>query len=211
MISSACSLYAFPLAEKGYQVHLIDPVPLHITQAKEQNKRGKVTAIELGDARKIERESRSADAVLFFGPLYHLPELKDRLKALKEAYRVLKPGGILCAVGISRFASLMDGMYKNKVYAKMKAVEECVETGVHKREFYGYHHYPQELKKEIQTCRFKRVSLYGVEGPVWDKPMLYALQKDEKNWKRLLKILEQIECEESLLGASGHIMAIAYK
>jgi ubiquinone/menaquinone biosynthesis C-methylase UbiE len=44
------------------------------------------------------------------GPLYHLVEAADRLQALAEAYRVLKPGGTVFAVGISRFASSIDGL-----------------------------------------------------------------------------------------------------
>ena len=35
----------------------------------------------------------SQDAVLLFGPLYHLTEAADRQRALAEATRVLRPDG----------------------------------------------------------------------------------------------------------------------
>ncbi len=40
--------------------------------------------------------------------MYHITDRVERLKALKEAYRVTKKEGMVFAVGISRFASLLD-------------------------------------------------------------------------------------------------------
>lgn len=96
-IGGAAGVYAFPLTEMGYTVHLIDPVSLHIEQAKDY---GNSTSIQLasysvGDARFVEREDQSADIILLFGPLYHLVNQADRLKSLKEAHRLLKPNGQL--------------------------------------------------------------------------------------------------------------------
>jgi SAM-dependent methyltransferase len=50
------------------------------------------------------------DAVLELGPLYHLVERGERLAALREARRVLRPGGVVAAAIISRFASTADGL-----------------------------------------------------------------------------------------------------
>src|SRR5258707_821110 len=50
----------------------------------------------------------SQDAVLLFGPLYHLTDAADRRQALSEARRVLRPGGRLLAMAVCRFASLLD-------------------------------------------------------------------------------------------------------
>ena len=46
--------------------------------------------------------------MLLLGPLYHLTEASDRATALAEARRIARPGGVVVAVGISRFASLVD-------------------------------------------------------------------------------------------------------
>ena len=67
--------YACCLAKVGYEVHLVDPVDLHIEQAKEasnQQPEHPIASISLGDARELRFSSTSADAVLLLGPLYHL-------------------------------------------------------------------------------------------------------------------------------------------
>ena len=61
--------YAAPLARRGYQVHLVDPVPLHVEQARQAADTGPVGfTAALGDARKLAEPDWSQDAVLLFGP-----------------------------------------------------------------------------------------------------------------------------------------------
>lgn len=70
---------------------------------------------ELGDARDLSGVTAGADAVLLLGPLYHLTEASDRASALADARRIVRPGGVVVAVGISRFASLMDGLKRRNL------------------------------------------------------------------------------------------------
>ena len=105
--------YAAPLARRGYRVHLVDPVPLHVDQARQASgadPAARFTAA-LGDARELAGPDASQDAVLLFGPLYHLTEAGQRRQVLAQARRVLAPGGRLLAMAVSRFASLLDGLY----------------------------------------------------------------------------------------------------
>ncbi len=87
--------YSRWLAEMGHRVHLVDIVPLHIQQAREFEKKSThpLASIRLGDARKLDFEDTSSDIILLFGQLYHLVRKHERLAALSEAFRVLKPGG----------------------------------------------------------------------------------------------------------------------
>jgi len=111
-VGGAAGVYAFPLAGQGYEVHLIDPVALHLEQARARAAGSgiELASIAQGDARRLDVPDGSADAVLLLGPLYHLVEHADRLRALREARRILKPGGVLLAAAVSRFASLIDGL-----------------------------------------------------------------------------------------------------
>src|SRR5258706_12375715 len=112
-VGGAAGSYAFGLAERGYAVHLVDPLPLHVQQALEASATratGGLASAPIGDARALDRPAASVDVLLMLGPLYHLLDRTDRLAALVEARRVLRPGGRLFAAAISRFASLLDGL-----------------------------------------------------------------------------------------------------
>ena len=98
--------YSSWLAGLGYEVTLVDPVPLHVEQA---SKASTFTA-QLGDARRLDFADASFDVVMLMGPLYHLTEHTDRLRALDEARRVVRPGGLVVAAAVSRYASLLDGV-----------------------------------------------------------------------------------------------------
>ena len=105
--------YAYWLATNGYEVHLVDPVPRHVEQARAASAaqpEHPLAGAAVGDARSLPHGAGSADVVLLMGPLYHLPAREQRLAALREAHRVLKPGGILVAKAINRLASLLDGI-----------------------------------------------------------------------------------------------------
>jgi ubiquinone/menaquinone biosynthesis C-methylase UbiE len=104
-IGGGAGVYSFWLAAMGYSVHLVDAMPLHIEQARQvasQPGTPPLACLSVGDARRLDFRDEIADAVLLMGPLYHLTERDDRLLALREAHRVLCPGGMVCAVGISR-------------------------------------------------------------------------------------------------------------
>lgn len=211
-IGGAAGVYAFPLSEQGYQVHLLDPIALHIEQAKADPR--KLASITQGDARKLPFTSNTADAVLLLGPLYHLPDSADRLQALREAYRVLKPNGILFAAAISRFASLMDYINKGTILSQISRVENDLATGTHKKSdgdyVFAYLHHPNDLKEEVHASGFSSISLHAIEGPIWAAKLLEPLYP-EADYSQLLSLLDLIETEESLIGASAHIMTIGKK
>ena len=216
-IGGAYGVYSYPLAQRGYKVHLIDPIPIHIEQAKKYGKNFpsiQLKSLTVGDARNIEKPDESADVILFFGPLYHLTSSSDRLKALKEAYRCLKKGGLLFATAISRFQTYLEKMHHGTIISKFKVVEHDYLTGMHQSENSNmciYFHSPQAFKAELGECGFKSINLLGVEGPVWHPELLQKLQKEPKEWEKLLDFLELIEKEESIIGASAHFIAITKK
>lgn len=211
--------YALWLAQKGYAVHLVDPVALHVTQAWERSERQpqRLASVKVGDARQLEHETRSADAVLLLGPLYHLTSARDRLAALREAKRVLREGGVLFAAAISRFASLFDGLhgalfadaeFERIVRADLHDGQHRNDTG--KIEYFttAYFHRPEELRAELAQAGFA-AELFALEGPAALLQNFDALWAEPAARVKLLDFLRLIEREPSLVGASPHILAIA--
>src|SRR4051794_27518547 len=104
-VGGGAGIHAVPLAERGYEVQLLDPMPLHVEQAQAA---GVPSAV--GDARALPYADERFDAAILLGPLYHLPERADRVAALAEARRVVRRGGVVAAAAISRYASTIDGL-----------------------------------------------------------------------------------------------------
>jgi len=216
-------VYACWLAARGYQVHLIDPVPKHVEQARAASDRQPaypLASAGVGDARGLPHADNSADAILLLGPLYHLVEKDDRLGCLREARRVLRPGGLLWGAAISRFASLFDslsnGFFADPAFAPI--VERDLEDGQHRNPTANplyftdaYLHRPGELSREFLAAGFQIVGLAAIEGPGWMARDFDRLWNDPVQRERLLAAVRKVEREPSILGATSHIMAIGRK
>jgi ubiquinone/menaquinone biosynthesis C-methylase UbiE len=221
-LGGAAGAYAFPLARQGYEVHLIDPVELHLEQARSHAKASGVTlaSIAQGAARRLDFPASSADAVLLLGPLYHLTERPDRLQALLEARRVLRPRGVLFAVSISRFASLIDGLSRGFFHdAEFREIVEADLThGLHRNptnhaEYFttAYFHRPEEFAAEVRGAGFSDIQTLAIEGPAWSAALFRDAWNDAAQRQKLLEFLALIEGEPSIQGASAHVMAVAFR
>jgi SAM-dependent methyltransferase len=211
------------LAARGYQVHLIDITPLHVDlapQASARQPESSLAGAEVGDVRALSWPDATADAVVLFGPLYHLTDRADRLRALREAHRVLRPGGVLVAGAISRFASALDGLcrgfLKDPQFADI--VRQDLTDGQHHNptgnpQYFmdTFFHHPDELRGEVAEAGFALSGVYAVEGPCWLLPDFDAWWAMDEYRERLLEIARALEKEPTLLGVSAHLVAAATK
>lgn len=222
-VGGGAGAYACWLAAHRYQVHLLDIVPLHVELAREASRRqphAPLASAQVGDACSLGWHAASIDAVLQLGPLYHLTNREDRLRALREAYRVLKVGGTLFAVGISRFASMMDGLRRGLLHdpAFARIVEQDLTNGQHRNpaghpDYFmeTFFHHPEELREELIEAGFTVTGLYGIEGPGWLARDFDEWWKTPEQRERLLQIARRLETEPTLLGISAHLMAVGVK
>ncbi len=148
-VGGATGVHARWLAEAGHTVDLIDPVPSHVAQA------GEIPGVraQVGDARALPFDDASADVVLLLGPLYHLTERPDRVLALREAVRVARPGGLVVAAAISRYAGLLELAALGEVSEESEpSLRRALTTGLHDpRSGFttAYFHHPEELSGEL--------------------------------------------------------------
>jgi hypothetical protein len=152
--------------------------------------------------------------------MYHLIDEQERYRCMMEANRVLKVGGYVFAVAISRFASTIDGIVSGYFLDPefQKIMIRDIETGQHRNPSNNpayfmdtYFHHPDELKNEVARAGFDVSPVIAVEG------ISYMMKDFDKNWAIdknrafLLDIISKIETEPSLIGASPHIMCVGMK
>jgi SAM-dependent methyltransferase len=178
--------------------------------------RGRVTA-EVGDARDLPVDDGTFDAVLLFGPLYHLTLRDDRLLAWAEAQRVVRRGGFIFAAAISRFASLFDGLARGFLFdpAFRQIVERDLREGQHRNPTdtphwftTAYFHHPDELREEAEAAGAAVVELVGVEGLAGWLPQLADQWSNPEGREAILQSARSVESEPSLLGLSAHLIAV---
>jgi hypothetical protein len=155
------------------------------------------------------------------GPLYHLTDAADRTRTLHEARRTLRPGGLLAAAAITRFASTLDGVAQGFLLEPgfEAIVERDLADGQHRNPddhpgwfTTAYFHRPDELEREVAAAGFDVTALVAVEGAVGAAAETHALDAwidDPAKCEVLLRAIRRVEAEPSLLGASPHVMALA--
>lgn len=222
-VGGAAGRYSCWLAKEGYEAHLVDPVPSLVEEARKASLRqpeAPVASLRVGDARTLDFPDATADAVLMFGPLYHLITAADRHRALREAHRVMKTGGYLFAVGISRFASALEALINGFLVDGdfVKIVLRDLQDGQHRNATANltyftdaYFHRPGELRREIQKAGFAPLDFVMVDPFAYSFKNIEQYWEDETRRERLMDILRRLECEPSLMGAGPHLMGVAYK
>ncbi len=221
-IGGGAGAYALWLAEAGYAVHLIDASPRLVAEARRRSgtRRRPLASCEVGDARATKRPNGAADIVLLLGPLYHLTTTSDRVAALVEAARVLKPGGYLFAAAISRWASAIDGLardlFKDPDYTPI--VERDISEGQHRPpdgrlDYFttAYFHRPEDFQTEAGQAGFNVDGILGIEGPGWMLPDIQVRMGDPRHRADILRVARMLESEPSAVAMSAHMLLIACK
>ena len=210
--------YAEWLVENGHRVELVDPVPLHVQLARKRAGEPPSFGVELADARALPFAAASFDAVLLFGPLYHLAEHEERALALREAARVCRPGGLVFAMAISRFAPLLAHLRRGDIADERVFASVRIETRAGLRSSPGsrvstfpdaYFHLPSELTAEVESSGLRVDGIYGLEGPGWLARNFDDLWRDPDKRARLVELAGLADTEPELLGTSAHLLAVA--
>jgi SAM-dependent methyltransferase len=216
-VGGGTGVHARWLAADGYQVHLIDLAPRHVAKANAELGGLGVTA-ELGDARQLPVADATYDVVLMFGPLYHLTERQDRLSSLREAARVVRPGGVVAVAAVSRFASLFDGLARQYLFdPEFRSIAaQDIRDGQHRNPgerpgwwTTAYLHHPDELHDEVREVGLAVRELVGLEGLALWLPQLSDRWGNLDDREAILWASRAIESEPSLAGLSAHLLLVA--
>ncbi len=214
-------VYSEWLAGLGHTVHLVDPVPKHIKQAiKRADKLKKTFQSHLGEARKLNFQDNFADVVILHGPLYHLQQKNERIDAIIEAKRVLKPSGIILGFAINYTASTIVGLLNGLIHDAgiFQMCKEELTTGLHNppENIPGllpsaYYHKPAELRSELEAAGLTYLDTFAVEGSIWLDKNYFESRADARKKERVLELLKMTENNKDLLALSPHMMIAGEK
>jgi len=221
-IGGGAGYYAFWLQSLLHPVTLIDLSPRNIELVSERCKRSgtQLAGFHTGDATQLDLGDNLFDLVLLLGPLYHLTDKTERVKALMEAKRIVKPGGVVLSAVISRYASLFDGFKRDLVYDDqfVKMLIGDLKTGIHLNETNhpdyfttAYFHTPAEIREEINASGLKLDKLIAVEGFGWIINDFAKKTNDTVYMNKLAMIINMLETSDDLIAMSQHIITVAKK
>ena len=212
--------YSIFLAQQGHEVTLLDLSGKNIRQAIERAKEAGVHLDSCihGNALWLSEyiyKEEQYDAVLLMGPLYHLLNEEDRKKALAEALRVLKPGGILIASFISNYAPLQDYASRLKDLEDGERLLRYLQDGRNEKEddvefTTSYFCSAGEARKFMEEAGLKELAFAGVENILCGKEeQLHRLSEEQK--ERWLDLAWRLSRDQNLLGMSQHFLYIGEK
>ena len=210
--------YSLYLAEKGCDVTLLELSDANIAFAKERADE-QVLQIKTvcGDACFADTlVNGQYDHILLMGPLYHLPDEVDRIRAIKAAMKLLKKGGMLYSAFISSFAAAWD--YLARVPgAILDAEQEIYFTRMSKNEdfsglSFAQTHFirPSGVDIFMQQFPLEKLHLVGCESilALRERELLQEPSEVLQKWINYAAEL----CErDDLLSMSHHLLHIGRK
>lgn len=211
--------YTAWLIGRGYQVEHRDLMPLHVEQVRTSLDGSPLFRSEVGNALDLDLADASVDAVLLLGPIYHLRRRADRLGALREALRIVRPGGPVFIAAISRWAPRQDGVLRQRLYETYPAIRDATATvervgwvpPLHPGSFTAYCHRPAQLRAEVRAAGLGVVDLVSVEGIGFMLSDLAERLADPTDREVLLDSLRATERVPELLGTGAHLLVTAVR
>jgi SAM-dependent methyltransferase len=211
--------YSLWLAGRGHRVEHRDLMPLHVEQLRSEAGSHPGIHTAVGDARDLDLGDAAVDAVLLLGPIYHLRRRADRVRALGEARRVVRPGGPVFVAAISRWAPRLDGVLTLRLYESRpelrRLVGEVERTGwappLASDSFSAYCHRPGQLRAELRAAGLQVVDLVSVEGLAFTLDDLDQRMGDPLAREVVLETARALERVPELLGIGPHLLATAIR
>ncbi len=117
-IGAASGRYSHYFAQNGYEVDAVELIPRNIELFRANTEPGENVRIFEGNATELSMFTDDTyDIVLLLGPMYHLYTDEECTKALSEAVRVTKPGGIMAAAYCMNEGTVITYLFgRHKVY-----------------------------------------------------------------------------------------------
>lgn len=209
-VGAGTGAYSIPLAEEGYSVTAVELVKYNLGILK---KKSSLVEAYQGNALNLKRFSDdSFDMTFIFGPMYHLFTEEDQLKALCEAKRVTRPGGIILAAYVMNEYSVITYAFKEghiRECLEEKRFTEDYQTISEEKHLYHYMR-TENIAALNEKAGLERLQIISADGPSdYIRPVLNAM--DEKTFEEFIRY-HFATCErQDTIGASSHTVDILTK
>lgn len=204
-VGAGAGEYSLYFARKGYQVSALELADANIRAFREKITPADSIDLVQGNALDLSRYADSSfDAVLLFGPLYHLHSLEDQKKCISEAKRVCKPGGTIFFAFITNdMVILTEFMYRPDYFCSGDYDKETFRLA----DFPFVFHTVDACRELVQSCDVEilhQVASDGISELLEDR--INAM--DSENYAQYLRYHFYICEKPEFLGMTNHLLIV---
>lgn len=213
-IGAASGAYSLPLLEKANSVIAIELVQYNLGRLKQNAAKidadltSKLTTYKR-DARKLRAiEDDVSDITLLLGPMYHLSEIQERRKALREAIRVTKPGGVIFVAYImNEYGILMHGFAEHTILDDIENGNVDSSFAINNEDkIYSFVRL-EDIDEVNKDMPVEREIIFSPDGAANHmRPVLNSLTEEE--FEAFIKYQQTVSARADLLGASAHTVDV---
>ena len=206
-IGAGTGRYASALMAEGYQVKAVELVRRNIEVFLKREPSAQVVQ---GDARSMPfLPDNSADVTLLLGPLYHLIGHEEKLKALNEAKRVTKPGGIIFVAYLMNEYSILTYCFDEERIADLMErgiIDRDFHLHVREGELYDYVRV-EDIDRLDKAAGLERVTIFSPDGAA-DYMRTRLNRMSEESFRRFIEYQKRISERPDLIGAGSHVVDV---
>lgn len=213
-IGAGTGRYSRALAEKGYQIDAVELIEHNIEVFKQHITGNEPVRIFQGDATDLTAfETDTYDITLLLGPMYHLYEKDDQLKALSEAIRVTKKGGIIFAAYCNNDATIIQfcfqrEMIRNERYRQLVDPVTFKAASTPEELFQLYR--KEDVDELMSNFKVKRLHYLGTDMAT--KFIQDTVDRmDDEMFETYLRYHFSICEREDMVGATHHMLDVFRK
>lgn len=207
-VGAGAGEYSLYFARKGYEVCALELAENNIKAFRQKLTPEDDIELVQGNALDLSRyEDGSFDAVLLFGPLYHLHDEGDKLRCIAEAKRVCKAGGKIFFAFISNdFVILTEFSYRPDYFMAGDYNKETFKLD----DFPFVFHTVDECRRVLREGGVRilhEVASDGVSELMEDR--INAM--DDESYQQYLRYHSYICEKPELLGMTNHLLFVGEK
>lgn len=206
-IGAGTGRYTSALMAEGYRVKAVELVRRNIEVFL---KREPTADVVQGDARNLPFiHSDSADITLLLGPLYHLFGDEEKLKALNEAKRVTKQGGLIFVAYLMNEYSILSYCFDEDRISDLMAkgfVDKDFHIQSQEGELYDYIRL-EDINRLNDKAGLERVTIFSPDGAA-DYMRTRLNRMSDASFSQFIEYQKCISERPELIGAGSHTVDV---